>query len=321
MVRNAIFLLFFALVLASSHVAAAQQHKTMARIGLLNTRPAARDNAIRRELHRLGWIEGQNIVFERRYTEGNLDRLPALSDELVRLKVDVIFTGTTPATRAAKKATKTIPVVFLTSGDPVMSGVVDSLARPGGNLTGFTAISPVIAGKRLELLKETVPKLSSVAVLWAPGQNELSWKESQLAGRQLGLQIHSMEISDPDQFSRAFEEALKAGSGALAVTPSSINNSNRKLIAELAVKIRLPAIYPDIRGADAGGLMSYGVDPSEPVRRIAIILDKILKGAKPADIPVEQPTKFELVINLKTAKQIVLTIPPNLLVRANRVIR
>jgi putative ABC transport system substrate-binding protein len=179
----------------------------------------------------------------------------------------------------------------------------------------------MIAGKRLELLKETVPKLSRVAVLWVPGQSEMSWKESQLAARQMGLQIHSMKISDPDQFDQAFKEALKAGSRALAVTPTPVTNSNRKLIAEFAVKNWLPAIYPDIRGADAGGLMSYGVDPSEPVTRIAVILDKILKGAKPADIPVEQPTKFELVINLKTAKQIVLTIPPNLLVRANRVIR
>jgi putative ABC transport system substrate-binding protein len=321
MAGNAILVLIGALVLASSHVAAAQQKKAVARIGWLTTRPAARDHAIRRELHRLGWIDGRNIAFENRYTEGFLDRLPALAQDLVRLKVDAIITSTTPATRAAKNATRTIPVVFLTSGDPVMSGVVDSLARPGGNLTGFTAISPVITGKRLELLKETIPKLSRVAVLWTPAQSELSWKESQLAGRQLGLHIHSMEISDPNRFDEAFKEAIRSGSGALAVTPNPVTNSNRKLIAELAVKNRLAAIYPDIRGADAGGLMSYGVDPSEPVTRIAIILDKILKGTKPADIPVEQPTKFELVINLKAAKQIDLAIPPNVLARANRVIR
>ena len=182
-------------------------------------------------------------------------------------------------------------------------------------------ISPVIAGKRLELLKEIDPKLSRVAVLWTPRQSDQSWRESQIAARELGLQIHSMEVSSSDQFDTAFKDATKAGSAALAVTPSPVANSNRKLIAELAAKNRLPAIYPDIRWADASGLMSYGADRAEPFRQVASMVDKILKGTKPADIPVQQPTKFEFVINLKAAKQIGLTIPPNVLARANKVIR
>jgi putative tryptophan/tyrosine transport system substrate-binding protein len=313
------------LLLALCIPAEAQQQAKVPKIGWLGTRPASSPDSgievIRRELHALGWVEGKNIAFEYRYTEGKLERLPALADELVRLKVDVILTGTTPNARALKSATGTIPIVFSTAGDPVVAGLVDSLARPGGNITGFTTISPVIAGKRLELLKETVPKLPRVAVLWTPRQSDQSWKQSQLAARELGLQIHSMEVSSADQFDSAFKEATKAGSAALAVTPSPVANSNRKLIAELAAKNRLPAIYPDIRWAHAGGLMSYGADRSEPFKRVASMVDKILKGTKPAEIPVEQPTKFELVINLKAAKQIGLTIPPNLLARANKVIR
>jgi putative ABC transport system substrate-binding protein len=226
-----------------------------------------------------------------------------------------------PATKAAKNATKTIPIVFSTSGDPVVAGTVDSLARPGGNVTGFTTISPAIAGKRLELLKETVPKLNRVAVLWTPRQSDQSWEESRLAARELGLQIHSMEVSNADQLDSAFKEAAKKGNAALAVTPSPVANSNRKLIVELAAKNRLPAIYPDIRWTEAGGLMSYGADLSEPHRRVAVFVDKILKGTKPADIPVEQPMKFEFMINLKAAKQIGLIIPPDVLARASRVIR
>jgi putative ABC transport system substrate-binding protein len=275
---------------------------------------------IRRELSNLGYIEGKNIVFEHRYYEGNLDRLPALVGELVRLKVNIILASSTPAARAAKKATSTIPIVFFVQGDPVVAGLVESLGRPGGNITGFTSISPVIAGKRLELLKETVPKLSRVAVLWTPRQSEQSWKQSQLAARELGLHPYSMEVSNADQFDSAFKEAIKAGSTALAVTPTPLANSNRKLIAELAAKNRLPAIYPDSRWANSGGLMSYGADRTERYRRIALIVDKILKGAKPADLPVEQPTKFELVINLKTAKALGLKIPAHLLMAADKVI-
>ena len=200
---------------------------------------------------------------------------------------------------------------------------MDSLARPGGNITGFTFISPVLAGKRLELLKETIPKLSRVAVLWEPQDpgSAQEWKESQLPARELGLQLHSMEVSSADKVESAFNEATKARSAALAVTRSSVINRNQKRIADLAAKNRLPAIYPRGDFVDSGGLMSYGADQIEPYRRIASMVDKILKGTKPADIPVEQPTKFEFIVNLKTAKQIGLTIPPNVLVRADRVIK
>jgi putative tryptophan/tyrosine transport system substrate-binding protein len=314
-----------ALLFALGSPSQAQEQTKVRKIGWLGTRPASGPESgievLRRELHALGWVEGKNLAIEHRYSEGKLERLPALATELVRLKVDVIYTATTPGVRAAKAATTIIAIVFSTTGDPVLAGTVDSLARPGGNVTGFTMISPVIAGKRLELLKETVPKLSRVAVLWTPGQSDESWKASQRAGRELGLQIHSVEVSSADQFDNAFKEAVKAGSAALAVTPNPVVNSNRKVITELAAKHRLPAIYPDSRWADADGLMSYGADLSEPYKRVASMIDKILKGTKPADIPVEQPRKFEFMINLKAAKQIGLTIPPEVLARATRIIR
>jgi putative ABC transport system substrate-binding protein len=306
-------------------IAHAQQQVKVFKIGWLATRPASGPGSwyevLRRELHALGYVEGKNIAFEHRYTEGDLDRLPALAEELVRLKVDVILTVTGPSARAAKNAARTIPVVFLTEGDSVVAGLVDSLARPGGNITGFTTISPVIAGKRLELLKETVPKLSRVAVLWTPRQSEQSWKESQLAARELGLQIHSMEVSSAGQFDSAFKGAIKVRSAGLAVTPTPLTNYNRKLIADLAAKHRLPAIYPRGEFVENGGLMSYGADRVEPYRRVAVFVDKILKGTKPADIPVEQPMKFELVLNLKTAKALGLTIPPIVLMRVTRVVK
>jgi putative ABC transport system substrate-binding protein len=274
-------------------------------------------------LRDLGYVEGKNIAFEYRYTEGKLDRLAAFADELIRLKVDVFLTSSTPETLAVKNATSTIPIVFYSGGDPVAGGLVDSLARPGGNITGFTFISPVLAGKRLELLKEAIPKLSRVAVLWDPQDpgSAQEWKESQLPARELGLQLHSMEVSSADKVESAFNEATKARSAALAVTRSSVINRNQKRIADLAAKNRLPAIYPRGDFVDSGGLMSYGADQIEPYRRIASMVDKILKGTKPADIPVEQPTKFEFIVNLRTAKQIGLTIPPNVLVRADKVIR
>ena len=212
---------------------------------------------------------------------------------------------------------------FLGTGDPVAAGLVDSLARPGGNITGFTTIAPVLAGKRLELLKETVPKLFRVAVLWNPQILGVApqWKESQLAALELGLQLHSMEVSSSAKFEGAFQAANKARSGALAVTGNPSNNSYRKRIAELAIKSRLPAIYTRGNYVASGGLMSYGADLAELYRRAATYVDKVLKGTKPADLPVEQPTKFEFVINLKAAKQIGLTIPPNVLVRADKVIK
>ena len=325
MARNIILILLAALTLVSIDLAQAQQQSKIARIGLLSSFPASRQGSgtevMRRELRELGYFEGKNIGFEYRYSEGKLDRLPALSDELVRLKVDVLLTFSTPAARALKNATRRIPIVFSTEADPVVAGLVDSLARPGGNITGFSRISSVIVGKRLELLREIIPKLSRVAVLWTRAGGQLGWQESQLAAQQLGLQLHSMELSSADQFNSAFKDAVNAGSAALAVTPSPLANSNRKLITDLAVKHRLPAIYPREVFVESGGLMSYGADQDGPYKRVASMVDKILKGAKPAELPVEQPTKFELSINLKTAKQIELTIPPNVLARADKVIK
>jgi len=313
------------MLFALSVCAEAQQAAKVAKIGWLGTRPASagRQETIRLMLRDLGYVEGKNIVFESRFAGNKLERLPALADELVRLKVDVLVTPGISEALAAKNATKAIPIVFFTAGDPVAAGLVDSLARPGGNITGFTDIGTVLAGKRLELLKETVPKLTRVAVLWDP-QNRSSaqqWKESQLPARELGLQLYSMEVSRADKFESAFKEATKARSAALASSSSAFANTNQKQIADLATKNRLPAIYAREDWIASGGLMSYGPDRAEPYRRGAVFVDKILKGTKPADIPVEQPTKFEFIINLKAAKQIGLTIPPNVLARADKVIK
>jgi putative tryptophan/tyrosine transport system substrate-binding protein len=275
----------------------------------------------RRSLNELGYVEGKSILFETRSAEGKLDRLPALADELVRLKVDVLVASSPDEVRAFKSATSTIPIVFLAQGDPVELGIVDSLARPGGNITGITTFASVLGGKRIELLKETVPKLSRVAVLWNPRGSGEEWKQSQQAARELGLQFYSVEVSSADKFDSAFKEALKAGSAAIAVTQNPLVSSNQKQIVALATQNRLPTIYPRGDYVESGGLMSYGADRAEPYRRAAVIVDKILKGTKPTDIPVEQPTKFEFVINLKAAKQIGLRIPPNVLARADRVIR
>ncbi len=306
-------------------MAQAQQQSKVPKIGWLvaGSGSAPGRESFRREILALGYIEGKNIAFESRYADNKLDRLPALAEELVRRKVDVILTSTLSGALAAKNATKTIPIVFVISADPIAAGLVDSLARPGGNITGVTNISAVLAGKRLELLKETVPKLSRVAVLWDPQDPSPAqqWKESQLAARELGLQLHSMEVSSADKFEGAFKEATKAGSAALAVTRGPLAASNQKQIADLAAKNRLPAIYGRGDYVESGGLMSYSTNDTDQYRRAAVYVDKILKGAKPADLPVEQPTKFELVINLKTAKQIGLTIPPNVLARADRVIK
>ena len=325
MVRNMILILLAALTLVSIDLAQAQQQPKIARIGWLSTRPVSRfgggSDVIRRELHELGYAEGKNIFFENRSTEGKLDRLPALAADLVDVKADVLLAYSTPAARALKNATKTIPIVFVSAADPVAGGLVDSLARPGGNITGFSTISSVIVGKRLELLKETIPKLSKVAVLWSRQGSTLQWKEIQSPAKELGLQLHSMEVSSADKYESTFEEAIKAGSAALVVGGSALDNANRKLIVELAGKYRLPAICPRADYISSGGLMSYGADRVEPYKRAAFMIDKSLKGAKPADLPVEQPTKFELVVNLKTAKQIGVIIPPHVLARADRVIR
>jgi putative ABC transport system substrate-binding protein len=307
--------------------AEAQQQTKVPKIGWLDSGSTVRGSRLGelflRRLRELGYVEGKNITIEYRSADDKLDRLPALAGELVRLNVDVLVTVATPAAIAGKNATRTIPVVFIVVADPVAAGLIDSLARPGGNITGLTNIAAVLAGKRLELLKETVPKLSRVALLWDsqnPGSAQ-AWKESQLPARELGLQIHSMEVSSADKFEGAFKDATKARSAALAATPNALALSNRKQIVELAAKTRLPAIYFREEFVESGGLMSYGADLDDHYRRAAIYVDKILKGTKPADLPVEQPTKFELVINLKTAKQIGLTIPPNVLARADKVIK
>jgi putative ABC transport system substrate-binding protein len=318
-----------ALVFALCVFAEAQQPK-LPKIGWLGARsfsgPDSRQGSgaelFVAEFSKLGYVDGKNITIEYRFAGDKYDRLPALADELVRLKVDLIMAAATVEALVAKNATRTIPIIFFNVPDPVASGLVNSLARPGRNITGFTSIS-VVAGKRLELLKETIPNLSRVAVLWNP-QNSSSteqWKESQQASRELGLQLHSMHVSSVDQFENAFKEAAKVRSAAVAVTQETLLASHRKRVIELAATNRLPAIYTQRNNVETGGLMSYGPDRTEAYRRAASMADKILKGAKPADLPVEQPTKFELVINLKAAKQIGLTIPPNVLARADRVLK
>jgi len=274
-------------------------------------------------LRDLGYVDGKNIAFEYRYADTKLDRLPALAEELVRLKVDVLLTPGTPGALALKNATRTIPIVFTDVTDPEAVGLIDSLARPGGNVTGFTSIEAVLAGKRLELLKETVAKLSRVAVLWNPQDpsSAQQWKESQLAARELRLQLHSMEVSSADILESAFKGAIKARSAGLSVLSSALAASNQKRIVDLAAKNRLPAIYVQGSYVSNGGLMSYGADQAERYRRVAVFIDKILKGTKPSEIPVEQPMRFEFIVNLIAAKQIGLTIPPNVLVRAQKVIR
>jgi putative tryptophan/tyrosine transport system substrate-binding protein len=327
MKRKITVLTLCAMLFALSYSASAQQPKKVARIGYLTAQSAVAEQprleSFRQGLRALGHIEGQNIVIEFRHTDGKFERLPDVAAELVRLKVDVLVANTTNAALAAKNATRTIPIFFIGVSDPVAAGLVDSLARPGGNITGLTNIAPMLAGKRLELLKETVPKLSRVALMWNP-QNPGSvpqWQESQLPARELGLQLHSMEVSSADKYESAFKEAIETRSAALAVTLDPLANSNQKRIVDLATNNRLPAIYARGDYVDSGGLMSYAPPFAADGRDTARLVDKILKGAKPADLPVEQPMKFEFVINLKAAKQIGLTIPPNVLVRADRVIK
>jgi putative ABC transport system substrate-binding protein len=317
--------LIAAIFLATVSLAEAQQPGRVARMGVLSAASSSA-GALEpqlRQLNKLGYVEGKNLVVEVRTADNKIDRLPALADELVRLKVDVIYTGGGNAARAAKNATKTIPIVFNGSNDPVAGGLVDSLARPGGNVTGFAVLFGTLGGKRLEILKETLPKLTRVAVLWEPGNrgSEEQWQAHQQPAKELGLQLYSMEVRSVDQLENAFKDAVKVRIGAIAMTQNPIANTRRKQIAELAVKYRRPAIYHEPGFVDDDGLMSYAADREEPYRRVAVMIDKILKGTRPAEIPVEQPTKFELVINLKAAKQIGLTIPPNVLARADRVIR
>ena len=319
--------LFTFLFLATAIFAEAQQAKKVQRIGYLTANTSSAElprlDAFRQALRDLGHVEGQNITIEYRHAEGKFDRLPGFAAELIGLKVDVLVGVTTNAVQAAKYATRTIPIVFVGVSDPIAAELVDSLARPGGNLTGCTNIAPVLSGKRLELLKETVPKLSRVAVLWDPQSpgSVPQWKETELAATELGLRLFSMEASSVDEYEGAFKEAVKARSGALAVTLNPVSNSNQKPIAELATKNRLPTMCARGDYVDNGCMMSYGPSYVAEGRDAARYVDKILKGTKPADLPVEQPMKFELVINLMTASQIGLTIPPSVLYRADRVIK
>src|SRR5215470_4558714 len=313
-------------VLFSPFAAEAQQTPKFARIGYLggvSAVPQVRE-AFLQGLQDLGYVVGRNVVIEYRDPEGKYERLPALAAELVALKVDVIVVSGTPMTRAAKQATSTIPIVFV-AVDPVTSGLVSSLARPGGNLTGLASLIPDLVGKCLELLNQAVPRVSRVAVLWPPGALGERTEKNMLtgvgeAGRALGVRLQFVEARHPADLDRAFSEMTRARAGALAVLPSTILVRERKRLVDLAAKNRLPTIFTQTEFVDAGGLMGYGPSVADLYRRAATYVDKILKGAKPADLPVEQPTTFELVINLKTAKALGLTIPPSLLARADRVI-
>ncbi len=309
-------------------VAEAQQPSKVIRLGFLIATSASteksRTEAFRQGLRELGYVEGKNIVIEWRFAEGKFDRLPDLAAELVRLKVEVIVTGGSTSTRAAKEVTTTIPIVMAFDNDPVGSGVVASLARPGGNITGLSALSPELSGKRLELLKETVPKLSRVAALGTstnnPGNAQIL-KETELAAGAFGVQLQYLDVLSPKDIETVFRAASKGRADAVLVLASPVLNSQRTQIADLAIKSRLPAIYPQSEYVQDGGLMSYGTSFADLYRRAATYVDKILKGRKPADLPVEQPTRFELVINLKTAKALGLTIPQSVLFRADKVIK
>jgi putative ABC transport system substrate-binding protein len=308
-------------------VAEGQQRANVAQIGYLTVASlssnAARNDAFRQGLRELGYVEGKNIVIEWRSGEGKPGRLPALAADLVGLKVDIIVTAGPQATRTAREATVTIPIVMAFDTDPIGNGFVASLARPGGNITGLSALSPELGGKQLELLKEIVPKLSRVAVLGNSNEphNQKSLKEIELTAGAFGVQLQPLDVLSPRDIETAFRAATKGHADALVALASVVLTDDRTQIANLALKDRLPAIYYDPRYVEAGGLMSYATSFTDLSRRAATYVDKILKGAKPAELPVEQPTKFELVINLKTAKQIGLRIPANVLARADRVIR
>ena len=320
-------LVLSATIVALCFTALAQQPKKIPRIGFLNalfpTTNPARIEAFRQGLRDFGYVEGKNIIIEYRYAERKVDRLPSLAAELVRLKVDVIVTSASQETRAAKDATNTIPIVMINEGDPVRTGLVASLARPGRNITGLSTVSPELSGKRLELLKEIVPKLSRVAVLGSsinPG-NADTLRELDAAAQELKIKLQYLDVRNPNDIGTAFRAAGNERADAVIVLSDSMLTSQRRQVIDLAVKSRLPASYARPEFVESGGLMTYGVSLIDNSRRAASYVDKILNGANAADLPVEQPTKFELVINLTAAKQIGLSIPPNVLARADRVIR
>jgi ABC-type uncharacterized transport system substrate-binding protein len=320
-------ILLVAVQLAVAVIAEAQQTAKVYRIGILPPGPISPRmhvvDAFREALSDLGYFEGQNMALVIRSAEQNLEQLSDRAAELVRLKVDVILTASPPAIRAAQEATRTIPIVMAGHPDPVKAGVVQSLARPGGNITGLSRLAPELSGKRLELLKEVIPKVSRIAFLFNttdPGQ-KVQTRDMEVIAEALGVQLQRLEVRSPDDLDRAFDAAIRSRAGALLILDSPLFNTHRTRIVNLAAKNRLPVIYGFGESVEAGGLMAYGVNVVDLWRRAATYVDKILKGARPADLPVEQPTKFELVINLKAAKQIGLTIPPNVLARADRVIK
>jgi len=330
MVRNTILVLLAALVLVSVSLAEAQQPGKIPRIGLLISSSSDETvpyiDAFRQGLQELGYVEGKNITLEVRRGGADSDRISELAAELVDLRVDVIVAGGRPALSAATKANSTIPNVIRTANDPVRAGFVPSLAHPGGNITGVTSVTTKLMGKHLELLAEVVAVVQRVAVLSAERDRARfmatnSYKEMEAAARALGVKLQTLSVRDPDSIDKAFVMMANEGAEALVVTPHSLFLQHGERILKHAAKNRLPAIYFQRVFVENGGLMSYATNNADEYRRAAVYVDKILKGAKPADLPIEQPTKFELVINLKTAKQIGLTIPPNVLARADRVIR
>ena len=313
---------------SAATVADAQQTKKIPRVGYLAAGSLSHNssnyNAFQQGLRQLGYVEGQNVVIESRWAEGKLDRLHGLAAELVRLRVDILVSGAGNAvTRALIQATTSIPIVMTIGSDPVAAGLVSSLARPGGMVTGLTSITGDLSGKRLELLTETILKLTRVAVLYDPGDRAklVEFKETQVAAQALGVQIQPVEVQGPEEIGRAFSSIASWKANGLIVLKTAVTDANHNQIVELSTKNRLPTMFAESQSVERGGLLSYGPNYPDQFRRAATYVDKILKGTKPADFPVEQPTKFELVINLKAAKQIGLTIPPNVLVRADKVIK
>jgi putative ABC transport system substrate-binding protein len=328
MIRSIVFFILglLLIVLLPAGLTEAQQPAKIPRIGLLTwaaPAPAASTTPFEEGLRQLGYVEGQNIAIERRYASGQMNRLPELAVELAQLPLDVIFAQSFPAALAAKNATSTIPIVVMGAGDPVVTGLVVSFAHPGGNITGVSALETELSGKRLELLKETFPRLAHVAVLWNAADLGMTFKFKELehAAQALRMSVQAVAVREPKEFDGVFSQMKRQRPDALFVITDPLTTANRKQLVELAAKSRLPAMYENAPYVEDGGLMAYGPSLAENLQRALHHVDKILKGAKPAELPIEQPTKFEFIINVKTAKQIGLIIPPNVLARADRVIR
>ena len=310
-------------LLSSPAISLGQQPAKVPRIGVLANSESAAWDAFRRGLRELGYVDGSKVAMEWRWADGKADRYPALAAELVQLKVDIIVTSSTPATLAAKQATSSIPILMLNSAYPDKIGLVESLARPGGNITGFSNVGPELAGKRQQLIKEMVPKVSRVALLWNPANplEVIAFRETQVVAAVVGLEIQSIEVRGPEDYPAAFAAVTAGRADALHANVNPVNSRNYQLIVDFALKSRLPSSFDERLFVVAGGLFSYGSSFIDTYQRSAIYVDKILKGAKPAEMPIQQPTKFEVVINLKTAKALGLTVPNSLLLRADEVIQ